>query len=176
MSLKSTTRRYGSVAIAIHWTSAALIIAALIGGLVMVNAADPGLKRMILPIHATLGSLALLLTLVRIGWWIWGDRRPRPVTGMPAAQEWAARAVHALLYLLVLILGASGIATLVLSGAIPALVSGTALPDFSELAPRLAHGLMGRLLLVLLATHIGAALYHQLIRRDRLLSRMGVGA
>jgi len=31
-------------------------------------------------------------------------------------------------------------------------------------------------MLGLLALHIGAALYHQFIRRDRLLSRMGVGA
>jgi cytochrome b561 len=176
MSLRSTTDRYGGIAIAIHWTSAALIIAALAGGLVMANTAEPAVKQMILPIHATLGSLALLLTLTRIGWWIWGDRRPRPVAGMPPAQEWAARAVHALLYLAVVVLGASGIATLVLSGAIPALLSGAPLPDFSELPPRLVHGLMGRLLLVLLAAHVGAALYHHFIRRDHLLARMGVGA
>jgi cytochrome b561 len=176
MSLTSTTDRYGSIAIAIHWTSAALIIGALAGGLVMANVADPALKQVILPIHATLGSLALLLTLARIGWWIWGDRRPRPLAGLPATQEWAARAVHALLYLAVLVLGASGIATLALSGAIPALLSGAPLPDFSALPPRLVHGLTGRLLLVLLAAHIGAALYHQFIRRDRLLARMGVGA
>jgi cytochrome b561 len=175
MSLKSTTDRYGSVAIAMHWTSAALIIAALAGGLVMANTVDPAVKEMILPIHATLGSLALLLTLARIGWRIWGDRRPRSVD-MPVAQEWAARVVHVLLYLAVLVLGASGIATLLLSGAIPALLSGAPLPDVSELPPRLVHGLMGRLLLVLLAAHIGAAVYHQFIRRDRLMARMGVGA
>jgi cytochrome b561 len=31
-------------------------------------------------------------------------------------------------------------------------------------------------MLVLLAFHIGAALYHQFIRRDRIFARMGVGA
>src|SRR5688572_28809538 len=161
MSLRSTTYRYGGIAIAIHWTSAALIIAALASGLVMANMADPELKRMILPIHATLGSLALLLTLARIGWWIWGDRRPRPIAGMPAAQEFASRAVHVLLYFCVLALGASGITTLLLSGAIPALLSGAPLPDLADLPPRLVHGLVGRLLLVLLAAHVIAALYHQ---------------
>ena len=53
--------------------------------------------------------------------------------------------------------------------------SGAPLPDFSEVLPRLAHGIMSKVLLVLLAGHIGAALYHQFIRRDRLLARMGIG-
>jgi cytochrome b561 len=83
--LKSTPTRYGTVAIAIHWTSAALILLALAGGLVMANVADPAIKATILPIHATLGTLALLLTLARIGWWIWGDRRPSPTPGLPMA-------------------------------------------------------------------------------------------
>ncbi len=34
---------------------------------------------------------------------------------------------------------------------------------------------MSKLLLALLAAHIGAALYHQFVRRDQLLARMGVG-
>ena len=72
-------------------------------------------------------------------------------------------------------MASSGITTLILSGAMPAIIAGTALPDFSELVPRIAHGIMSRLLLVLLAGHIGAALYHQFIRRDRLLGRMGLG-
>ena len=34
---------------------------------------------------------------------------------------------------------------------------------------------MSRLLLVLLVAHIGAALYHQVIRRDRLMGAWGWG-
>ena len=49
------------------------------------------------------------------------------------------------------------------------------LPDFSELIPRAAHGIMSRILLVLLAGHVGAALWHQVVRRDHLLARMGLG-
>jgi cytochrome b561 len=175
MSLKSTPTRYGSVAIAIHWTSALVIVFAFIGGLVMANSADPATVRTILPIHIALGTLALLLTLTRIAWWIWADKRPAPVAGQPAAQEWAARTVHALLYVALLVMGTSGIATIIASGAIPALLSGTPLPDFAELIPRAAHGIASKLLLLLLAAHIGAALWHQFVRRDRLLARMGVG-
>jgi cytochrome b561 len=176
MSLKSTSTRYGSMAIAIHWTSAALILLALVGGLIMANTVDPAATAMILPIHITLGGLALLLTLVRIGWWMWGDKRPAPARGMAPAQTWAMKAVHGLLYVSMVVMGSSGIAMIVLSGAIPALLSGAPVPDFSSLMPRAVHGLLSKLLILLLIGHVGAALWHQLVRRDRLLGRMGIGA
>ena len=37
------------------------------------------------------------------------------------------------------------------------------------------HGLGAFALLGLVTLHVGAALYHQLVRRDRLLARMGIG-
>ena len=175
MSARSTPTRYGSVAIALHWSSALLIFAALALGLVAASTIDPGVKLWIVRVHVACGGLALLLTVTRIGWWIWRDKHPAPPPGQPVAQAWAARIVHALLYLAILILGTSGIATIILSGAGPALLAGTPLPDFSDVLPRLVHGVMSRLLLLLFALHTGAALYHQFIRRDRLMARMGLG-
>jgi cytochrome b561 len=35
---------------------------------------------------------------------------------------------------------------------------------------------MSKILLALLVLHVGAALWHQLVKRDQLLARMGVGA
>jgi len=174
MGLRSTATRYGAVAIAIHWVSALAVIALLISGTVMAGAVGEA-KRSILPIHATIGLLVLLLTLLRIVWWVWGDKRPGPVPNQPAMQRLAARIVHGLLYAGIIVLGASGIATLALSGAVPALLSGAPLPDFSGLLPRLTHGIVGKAMIALLVLHVGAALYHQFIRRDHLLGRMGIG-
>jgi cytochrome b561 len=39
MGLKSTSTQYGSVAIAIHWTSAIAVVLTFIAGLVLANAA-----------------------------------------------------------------------------------------------------------------------------------------
>jgi cytochrome b561 len=68
---------------------------------------------------------------------------------------------------------------LVLSGA-GAVVFGaeaaTVLPDFWAYAPRIPHGAGARLLLALLMLHVGAAFYHQFIRRDGLMRRMRFGA
>jgi cytochrome b561 len=174
MGLKSTATRYGSVAITIHWVSAAAIVALLASGTIMAGAVGEA-KRSILPVHATICTLVLILTLLRIVWWVWGDTRPKPVANQPRVQELAARIVHALLYAGIIVLGLSGIATLALSGAVPALLSGAPLPDFSGLLPRLTHGLVGKAMIALLVLHVGAALFHQFIRRDHILSRMGIG-
>jgi len=132
-------------------------------------------KASILVVHATIGTLVLLLTLARVAWWLWADKRPVPLAGQPAAQEMLARAVHGLLYLAIFVLALSGIATLALSGALPALLGQGALPDFSTLPPRFVHGLVSKLMIALVAVHTLAALYHQFIRRDRLLGRIGLG-
>ena len=175
MPLKSTNDRYGSVAIAIHWISAAAIVLLLALGLVAAGTADAAVRVTLVRLHAVLGTVVLALPLLRLAWFAFADPRPgRP----PAPPRWPpppARGGHGLLYLAVLVMAVSGIATLALSGAIPALVAGTALPDFSTVSPRLVHGALSRLLLVLLAAHIGAALYHQFVRRDGVLARMGVG-
>ena len=176
MPLKSTSSRYGSVAILIHWTSALAIILALGAGLVGADTVVPLQQVAILRAHVVLGSLVLILTLLRILWWIVADRHPALPADQPHWQQLAAKAVHYAIYGVILLLGTSGITMLALSGALGNLLAGTPIPDLSGLVPRIAHGLLGRLMLLLLVGHIGAAIYHQFVRRDHLLARMGIGA
>lgn len=177
MELKSTPTRYGAVAIAVHWITALAILSMLISGTVAVNTADDLGKTGILRVHAIVGATILALTLFRIGWWWLADRKPRPVEGLPKVQSEASKWVHRAFYLLILAMASSGIATLVLSGANHVIFGGTVgpLPDFEGLVPRTVHGVISRVLLLALAGHIGAALYHQFIRHDHLLARMGIG-
>lgn len=175
MTLKSTPTQYGRVAIAIHWASALAVILAFAAGFVVANVAPPAQQAPILLAHITLGLIVFLLTLLRIVWWIVADERPGPAQGQPYWQELTASIVHGALYVILILMATSGIVTIVLSGALPAILSGAPLPDFSELIPRIAHGVMSKILLALFVVHVGAALYHQVIRRDHLLARMGVG-
>ena len=174
---KSSPNRYGRVAIAIHWTSALLIIALLIAGFRAADLTDPAAKISLLRIHAPIGTAVLALTLARLGWWLFADQKPKDPVGIPHLQAVAAKAVHGLLYVAILGLAGSGIAMLVLSGAGEILFGASLapLPDFWTFTPRYGHAAMAFLMVALLALHIGAALYHQFIRKDRLLSRMGVG-
>jgi len=85
---------------------------------------------------------------------------------------------HYGLYVLVILMAASGIA-MSLQAGLPAIVfggSGTPLPEsFAIYGSRLAHGVISKLLLALATLHVLAALYHQFVRRDKLLSRMWFG-
>ncbi len=176
MSLKSSNTRYGSIAILIHWLTALVILMLFTTGLLADGQAAADAKLALVRFHVPLGTAVLILTLLRIVWWLLADRRPPLPADQPHWQKFMAHAVHIGLYLVVLLLAASGIATIVLSGALPAVIAGTTLPDFETVLPRLVHGVASKLMLGLLALHIGAALWHQFIRRDRLMARMGVGA
>lgn len=175
MALKSSADRYGNVAIAIHWVSAVALIMLYVAGLMADDAAEAA-RAPILRVHVVLGVTVLALTLLRIVWWIVADKRPQPPPGEPGWRHMAARLTHLALYVVILVMAASGITTLILSGAIPALMAGTALPAFEGLAPRMVHGLLANVIVALVVVHTGAALYHQFVVRDRLLARMGIGA
>jgi cytochrome b561 len=170
--LKSTPNHYGQVAVAIHWLSAIAVILMLITGLMLDSSEDPATTLTLVRFHVPLGITIAILTLLRIVWWIFFDRHPAPIGGMSKAQENASRLVHLTLYVAILIMVGSGIGMVVLTGAMPQIIAGTALPNFSLAPPSQVHGLVGRLLIVLALGHIGAALYHQFVRRDNLIARM----
>jgi cytochrome b561 len=178
MSYRGTSDRYGRVAVAIHWTSAVVVGGALVSGFQAVALVDPAPKTALLRVHVLCGVLTLALTLARVGWWF-ADRRPEPVVGMGRLQARAASGTHLLLYALLFVMAASGIDMMVLSGA-GAVLSGAEpaalIPDFFAYAPRIPHGIGARLLMALLVLHIGAAVYHQFIRRDGLMRRMRFSA
>lgn len=173
MAMKSSTDRYGTVAMAVHWLSAIAILGLLWAGFTAANTVDEAAKIQILRLHTSAGITVLALTIFRICWWLFADRRPQEVAGVPRWQAVSARIVHVLFYLVIIVLAASGIGLMVLSGA-GDVVWGDAvgLPDFREYGPRTSHGLAARLLVALTIVHVIAALYHQFVRRDGTLSRM----
>jgi cytochrome b561 len=174
MPSRSTTDAYGSVATGIHWLTAVLIIGLLASGVLAEDAADPATKATLLRLHAPMGISILVLTLLRIVWWWRFDTKPLPLAGNPAWQDILAKAVHVLLYIVMIGMAASGIGMFVLSGAGDILFGGAPgpLPDFNNFVPRVPHGIGAKLMLALLALHIGAALFHHFVRRDATLGRM----
>lgn len=177
MALKSDAIRYGSVARTMHWVTAAAILAMVGSGLAAESASGEPEAVNILRVHTVTGVAVVALTLLRILWWVFADRRPADTTSTPRWQARAAHVVHYALYIVVILLGGSGVATIVLSGA-GAVLSGAAtgpLPAFEDFTPRGPHGLFAWLLIGLVALHVAAAVYHQFVLRDRMLGRMGIG-
>lgn len=166
------TFRYAKPRIAIHWLAAVLIVFMLAtGSLVLAELPNTAEKIGNLRIHMILGGLAGLLVLIRVGL---GRAYPAAAA---AAGEKLAHAGHVLLNLVILFMAISGMLLALQSGALDAVFFGGVLPeDFKSFTPRQVHGIVSRVAMGLIALHVLTALYHQFIVRDRLLSRMGLGA
>ncbi len=174
--MKSTATRYGHVAVTIHWLSAVLIVALLVTGFRAGMTTDSAAKAALLKAHLPLGIAILVLTVARLAWWAFADRKPDPVAGSPAWQEVSGKVVHVLFYIVIIAMAGSGIAMMAMSEASESVMGGSGnLPDFWDYAPRLPHGLGARLMMALLVLHIGAALYHHFVQKDGLIARMWFG-
>jgi cytochrome b561 len=177
MQWKSSPQTYGALPITLHWVSALAVLIMLASGLAAVNTPDAAAKIGILRVHVSTGLCVLVLTVLRIVWWLFIDRKPEPKAGVPGWQSAIARVVHYGMYVVIVVMLASGIALAILSGLVPMLFGAPgSLPNFQMLPPFLAHGLGAWALMGLIVLHTLAALYHQFIRRDQLLARMGIGA
>ena len=170
--------RYHGALVALHWLLALLLIAALAIGtfaLKTVPNSSPD-KIDALRVHMIAGGLILLLTLLRLAVRL-KTAHPAPASTGYALLDRLAPATHWALYGLVLLMAGSGVAMSVLAG-LPGIVFGGvgSLPvNFDALPPRAVHGIVAKLLMLAIALHIAAALYHQFVRRDGLLARMGFG-
>jgi cytochrome b561 len=171
--------RYHPILVILHWLLAFAIIGGLITGTFVLSEtpnSDP-FKLVALKMHMSIGigilAFMALRLLIR-----WQSARPPEADIGNAALNRLGSWTHWAFYVLVFAMCLSGLATANLAGLVPIVFggSGDALPaDFSDIAPRGAHALIGKLLVLLMATHIGAFLYHQFVRSDHLFSRMWFG-
>lgn len=172
---KSTKTHYGIVAISLHWSVALLTLMQIASGLVSTYGFEGGGKINILKVHGAFGMTILLLTVFRIVWWKFFDRKPDP-HGVSKFENGAARLVHILLYAGLITLAVSGIGIMFQSGAggVVFLANDLPFPDLWDSSARNGHFLVSRLLIGLIGIHALAALFHQFVRKDRLLARMGI--
>ena len=178
MSKLQTVARYHKALVVLHWMLAVLLLLALgMGSFVLSTTPNSAPEKIAaLQGHMIVGGLILLLTLTRLGVRLKTAHPPPATTGHPLLDK-LAPLTHWVLYVLVLLMAGSGVAMSVLAG-LPAIVFGGvgSLPvDFNSLPPRAVHGLVAKLLMLAIAMHVAAALYHQFVRRDGLLARMGWG-
>lgn len=160
----------------LHWTMAVLILAMLSIGVGMVATVSEK-HSWLLAIHKPLGIAILLLAIVRLAVRLRHPPPPLPAD-LPALQKLAAHLSHWLLYALMIAMPLIGWAMLSAGGypvmlgsslRLPAILPENALV-FAWL--RTAHGVLAYLLFLTFLAHMGAALYHGLIRRDGVLRSM----
>jgi len=178
--IRNSGRRYGLVAIALHWLMALLLVALVVLGLYMVSLPDVGFdtrKIKLILVYKQLGVAALMLVALRLAWRI-GNVLPALVASLPDWQKISARFVHLSFYALMLALPISGW-LMSSAAAIPVSFFGWFdLPDLIEHNERLfrafivVHRWLAYAFVACLLVHVGAALTHHLVFKDETLRKM----
>jgi cytochrome b561 len=168
---------YSGTAKTLHWLIVALLIAQFTVAWTMPHMGRNTQPDTLINLHFSIGVLVLALAVIRLGWRL-THPEPLPLDGVPHWQTATARVVHWLLYLLLFVVPVLGWLNASWRG-FPVVMFGLELPKL--LAARAdgwrwtgdTHVLLANYaMLGLVGLHVAAALYHWLVRRDRVLQRM----
>ncbi|MFF9550773.1 cytochrome b [Methylobacterium fujisawaense] len=171
-----TPRRYNGPAQALHWLTAALMLAVLPLAWVGTSLArEAPAKGTYFVLHKSAGLTILALAVARLAWRLF---RPAPPEGdLPRGLALTGRLNQWLLYAVLLIMPVSGYLLSAYGGRPTPYFWLINLPSF-EKSPEL-HELFERVhllgqwaLYVLVALHVAGALWHLVVRRDGVFDRM----
>jgi len=169
---------YDRVARLLHWVVAAAILLMIPAGLVMVRDGFPRpVQDALFFFHKNTGAVLVVVILLRILWRIFHPAPPLQ-RDLPDWQRKVAGLSHGLLYALMIVMPVTGYIR-VRAGGFPievldAIGFPVLIPRNKALADTASwlHETAGWGLIAILALHIGAALYHGLVRRDGVWGRM----
>lgn len=166
--------RYAGTLRILHWLIAVLVLMTWPLGQ-MIGFVKDDVKLDFYLIHESLGFLALWLMLVRIGTRLTSGA---PLVEAPRLEKAAAHAVHALLYVLLIVMPVSGFLATNAHG-FPLKWFGlftvwSPIGKSPEIASTLSaiHAWSAWIILALFALHISAVIFHHVIRRDGTLYRI----
>jgi cytochrome b561 len=171
---------YTMTARILHWIMAVLILFMIPLGIVIANDWGGPVQESLYDLHRSVGALIMPLALLRLIW-----RLANPPASLPASipliHRFAAHATHGCLYVLLITQPIVGwIATSAYRAPITVFGWFELPPIWPEdrlFSDRMfaIHGLLGTVIAGLAAAHVGAALFHHFVRKDRVLMRMITG-
>jgi cytochrome b561 len=166
---------YTPLARALHWITAVLLLGLFGLGISMTRWVADENKIQVYSWHEWVGITVFALTAVRLFWRL---THPAPPIAIPAWEKFTAAAVYVAMYAILL---AQPIVGWLMSTAygFPVVYLGLVpipapVPEDRVLAERLdrLHIALAIALAALFAAHLAGVLYHHLVRRDAVLSRM----
>jgi len=190
MPTEDTRLRYGTVAMALHWLIALLIIGNVCAGIYFGELAPKGtVPWWVVPMHKSTGLTILVLSVLRLLWRL-THKWPVLPQNMGMGLRILARGTHVLFYFFIIAIPLAGWAHVSASARnVPTywfwLFEWPRIPYFANLpmdAKHAAshttgeiHAVLAYLAVLLVLLHIAGALYHQYIRNDQVLKRMWFG-
>lgn len=167
---------YSGFAKSMHWIVALCVLTIIPVGITMNRIADGTLKDNLFNFHKSLGALILMLMTVRLIYRLVKGAPPEP--GIPLFYRVAGSVTHWTLYVMLIVMpfvawiGHSAFGARVpFFGLFELPLIWTKNEQLSEQIFRV-HGYMGWVIGALVLMHIGAALFHYVIRRDGVMERM----
>ncbi|HXV74332.1 MAG TPA: cytochrome b [Sphingomonadales bacterium] len=182
MKLRSDSKRYGLIAMTLHWTIAALVLFMLGFGRYMTGLPKGSFVRLeAFQLHHSLGLTILLLALLRIAWRFY-NRGPDPLPTMRGWELWLMKTVHYWFYILLILLPLAGWAAASASPlGVPIefyrLFQWPAFPGIEPSEPLFelfgeVHEFLGKAILALIVLHVLGAAKHALATKDAVMKRM----
>jgi cytochrome b561 len=172
---------YTGTAKTLHWLILVLLIAQFIFAWTMPHIGRDTPVTTLISLHFTFGIIILAVAIFRLLWRL-THGEPEPEDGLPPWQQYSARVVHWLLYLLLFVIPVLGWINASYRG-MPLVMFGAELPKLvATRSPGWGwsgdvHVLLAEYgMLTLVGLHALAALYHYFVRRDGVLQRMLPGA
>lgn len=177
MTEPSITARYSPPAQFFHWLTVLLVLGAWTLGTLGEDLPRGSIRHLGEFVHILLGEAVALLLVLRLVWRL-VTPAPGPDAAISPTAARLAKAMHVLLYGLLLAVPVVGVVMLFHGGEALSLFGAVDLPspwpknrelkhDWKEI-----HEFLANLLLALAALHAGAALVHHYVFRDRALKRM----
>jgi cytochrome b561 len=165
-------KQYSKRTSILHWLIFLLVGGAFFLGHYLADLENTQEKLSLLPVHFLTGDLILILVLVRI-YFRKKDGEPAPANANPLLNK-LATATHGLLNISLIVVAISGTVTVLTSGVIEALKKSdpSLIPDFDKVGAMVFHQFFIGAMLLLLALHVVATLYHQFIVKDNLMRRI----
>lgn len=173
----STSNHYPSTSKLLHWLVALCVLTTAPVAIAMVSAHPGPGQDALYNLHKSLGILILVLMVLRLINRLMAGA-PMPEPGIEPWQKTLSSIVHGSLYVLLLAMPVVGYLANSTYGASTPFFGLFNLPPIIAKNEALAtllfasHRWAGWLLIVLVLSHIGAALYHHFIRHDGVLLRM----
>lgn len=176
MTLYNSSTHFGLISRALHWITAALVMAQAPLGLVIADMQVNLSNLWLFGLHKTLGFVVLVLVLARIVWHRISPA-PTPLGDLNSLPNRLVRIVHELLYFCLICIPLSGWIASSATGLDVVVFNHITLPAIAPVSETwektgfALHAILTRALMALLLAHIGGAVVRA-VKRDGTMTRM----
>lgn len=166
------TQKYNKGTIAIHLITALLILILFPLGKYM-EGLQPVEKVELIKIHAILGIIVLILTVIR-SFLFFKKKRPADLKTGSKFNDKLVIWVHNIFYFILFAIAFSGIATMILGGYNEAVQSNNfdLIKERTDITPLKPHGIMALIIMLLLVMHIIGVIKHYIFTKENTLKRI----